>query len=80
MGGVDAIIFTAGIGENSDVIRQKVLAGLEFMGVYFDPDLNHVRGEEGYISFPYSPVKVLVIPTNEEVMIARDTMRVAKLN
>ncbi|KAA0965151.1 acetate kinase [Sporosarcina sp. ANT_H38] len=79
MGGVDAIIFTAGIGENSNVIREKVLKGLEFMGVYFDPDLNDIRGKEIHISFPYSPVKVLVIPTNEEVMIARDTMRVAKL-
>jgi len=79
MGGVDAIIFTAGIGENSDVIREKVLGGLEFMGVYCDPDLNNIRGEEVYISHPYSPVKVLVIPTNEEVMLARDTMRVAAL-
>ncbi|MFS0574860.1 acetate kinase [Sporosarcina sp. 179-K 3D1 HS] len=79
MGGVDAIIFTAGIGENSTVIRHKVMQGLEFMGVYFDPDLNNIRGREGYISFPYSPVKVLVIPTNEEVMIARDTVRVAGL-
>lgn len=79
MGGVDAIIFTAGIGENSDVIRKKVLEGLEFMGVYVDPDLNTIKGKEVHISFPYSPVKVLVIPTNEEVMIARDTMRVAGL-
>ncbi|WP_342505439.1 acetate kinase [Sporosarcina sp. FSL K6-2383] len=79
MGGVDAIIFTAGIGENSDVIRRKVLEGLEFMGVYFDPDLNNIRGKEVYISFPHSPVKVLVIPTNEEIMIARDTIRVAGL-
>lgn len=79
MGGVDAIIFTAGIGENSDVIRAKVLEGLEFMGVYFDPDLNNVRGKEVYISHPYSPVKVLVIPTDEEVMIARDTVRVSGL-
>ncbi len=79
MGGVDAIIFTAGIGENSDLVREKVLQGLEFMGVYFDPDLNHVRGKEIYISHPYSPVKVLVIPTDEEVMLARDTVRVAGL-
>lgn len=79
MGGVDAIIFTAGIGENSDTIREKVVEGLEFMGVYFDPDLNHVRGEEVYISHPHSPVKILVIPTNEEVMLARDTVRVAGL-
>lgn len=79
MGGVDAIIFTAGIGENSDVIREKVVQGLEFMGVYFDPDLNHIRGEEVYISHPHSPVKLLVIPTDEEVMLARDTVRVAGL-
>ena len=79
MGGVDAIIFTAGIGENSSVIREKVLSGLEFMGVYFDPDLNDIMGMEVSISYPYSPVKVLVIPTDEEVMIARDTVRVVGL-
>ncbi|WP_449621484.1 acetate kinase [Robertmurraya sp. Marseille-Q9965] len=75
MYGVDAIIFTAGIGENSSAIRERVLRGLEFMGVYFDPALNEVHGEEAFISFPHSPVKVLVIPTNEEVMIARDVVR-----
>jgi acetate kinase len=79
MNGVDAIIFTAGIGENSDVIRKKVLAGLQFMGVYMDPDLNKIRGKEAFISYPHSPVKVLVIPTNEEVMIARDTVRLANI-
>lgn len=79
MCGVDAIIFTAGIGENSDVVRAKVLRGLEFMGVYWDPALNKVRGKEAFISYPHSPVKVLVIPTNEEVMIARDVMRLANL-
>jgi acetate kinase len=78
MSGVDAIIFTAGIGENSSEIRERVLKGLEFMGVYWDPSLNKVRGEETYISYPHSPVKVLVIPTNEEVMIARDVFRLAK--
>ncbi|GAA0333088.1 acetate kinase [Bacillus carboniphilus] len=75
MYGVDAIIFTAGIGENSDVIRERVLKGLEFMGVYWDPALNKVRGKEAFISYPHSPVKVLIIPTNEEVMIARDVQR-----
>ncbi|ACJ32864.1 acetate kinase [Anoxybacillus flavithermus] len=79
MCGVDAIIFTAGIGENSDIVRAKVLRGLEFMGVYWDPALNKVRGKEAFISYPHSPVKVLVIPTNEEVMIARDVMRLANL-
>lgn len=77
MGGVDAIIFTAGIGENSDVVRARVLQGLEFMGVYWDQDLNKIRGKEAFINQPQSPVKVIVIPTNEEVMIARDTERLA---
>jgi acetate kinase len=77
MAGIDAIIFTAGIGENSTAVRERVLRGLEFMGVYWDPALNQVRGKEAFISYPHSPVKVIVIPTNEEVMIARDTMRFA---
>lgn len=77
MAGIDAIIFTAGIGENSTAVRERVLRGLEFMGVYWDPTLNQVRGKEAFISYPHSPVKVIVIPTNEEVMIARDTMRIA---
>ncbi|KZE64577.1 acetate kinase [Fictibacillus phosphorivorans] len=76
MAGIDAIIFTAGIGENSTAVRERVLRGLEFMGVYWDPTLNQVRGKEAFISYPHSPVKVIVIPTNEEVMIARDTMRI----
>ncbi|VEF47293.1 acetate kinase [Bacillus freudenreichii] len=76
MSGVDAIIFTAGIGENSSFIRSKVLKGLQFMGVYWDPDLNKVIGKEAFLNYSYSPVKVLVIPTNEEIMIARDVMRV----
>lgn len=74
MSGVDAIIFTAGVGENSITIREKVLTGLEFMGIYWDPKLNQVRGKEAFVNYPHSPVKVIVIPTNEEVMIARDTV------
>ncbi|QTN00082.1 acetate/propionate family kinase [Sediminibacillus dalangtanensis] len=77
MHGVDAIIFTAGVGENSTEIRERVLKGLEFMGVYWDPSLNNIRGKEAFINYPHSPVKVIVIPTNEEVMIARDTVRLA---
>ncbi len=77
MYGVDAIIFTAGIGENSQAIRARVLQGLEFMGVYWDPALNKTRGEEAFINYPHSPVKVIVIPTNEEVMIARDVVKLA---
>ncbi|MEI4799943.1 acetate kinase [Bacillus sp. NPDC077411] len=79
MKGVDAIIFTAGIGENSALIRERVLEGLEFMGVYFDPKRNNIRGEEAFISFPHSPVKVIVIPTDEEVMIARDVVRLGNI-
>ncbi|MBP1968898.1 acetate kinase [Virgibacillus natechei] len=77
MSGVDAIVFTAGVGENSITIREKVLKGMEFMGVYWDPKLNEVRGKEQFINYPHSPVKVIVIPTNEEVMIARDTLRLS---
>ncbi|MED1466907.1 acetate kinase [Bacillus salipaludis] len=77
MKGLDAIIFTAGIGENSNLIRARVLEGLEFMGVYWDPGLNQVSGRETVVSYQHSPVKVLVIPTNEEIMIARDTSRLA---
>lgn len=80
MNGVDAIIFTAGVGENSDVIRERILRGLEFMGVYWDPSLNNgARGKELFINYPHSPVKVIIIPTNEELVIARDTVRVANL-
>ena len=79
MKGVDAIIFTAGIGENSALIRERVLEGLEFMGVYFDPKRNDIRGEEAFINFPHSPVKIIVIPTDEEVMIARDVVRIGNI-
>jgi acetate kinase len=79
MSGVDAIIFTAGIGENDIATRARVLRGLEFMGVYWDSTLNNVRGQEAFISYPHSPVKVIVIPTNEEVMIARDVLRLAAM-
>ena len=77
MGGVDGIIFTAGIGENSQTIRGRILEGLEFMGVYWDKDLNRTSGKEVFINAPYSPVKVMVIPTNEEIMIVRDTVKIA---
>ncbi|RLL47852.1 acetate kinase [Oceanobacillus piezotolerans] len=80
MSGVDAIIFTAGVGENSAFMREKILHGLEFMGVYWDPKRNNEAvGKETFINYPHSPVKVIVIPTNEEVMIARDTVRLSSL-
>ena len=73
MGGVDIICFTAGIGENNDVLRAKVIEGLEFMGAELDPEKNKGRGEK-VISKDGSKVTVCVIPTNEEIMIARDTL------
>ncbi|HLR23253.1 MAG TPA: acetate kinase [Pseudogracilibacillus sp.] len=76
MAGVDAIIFTAGVGENSKIIRAKILKGLEFMGVYWDPLLNERAKGEATLTYPHSPVKVMVVPTDEELMIARDMMRI----
>ena len=73
MGGVDAIIFTAGVGENSAGQRLDIAGGLEFMGVKMDAEANKVRGKETVISAADSKVKVLLIPTNEELMIALDT-------
>ena len=73
MGGVDAIIFTAGVGENGPDTRANVMAGLEFMGAKLDPEKNNTRGKEVDIAADDSKVRVLVIPTNEELMIAVDT-------
>lgn len=75
MGGVDAIIFTGGIGENDASVREAVCAEMEFMGVKMDNALNaKIRGEEKLLSTPDSRVQVWVLPTNEELLIARDTM------
>ena len=74
MGGVDAVIFTAGIGENGYELREGVLTDMEFLGIIFDKEKNKVRGKETEISTSDSKVKVLVIPTNEEIVIARDTL------
>ena len=78
MGGVDAIIFTAGVGENSASQRLDIASGLEFMGVKMDAEANNVRGKEAVISAADSKVKVLLIPTNEELMIAMDTASIVK--
>jgi acetate kinase len=78
MGGVDAIIFTAGVGENSVSQRLDIASGLEFMGVKMDAEANNVRGKEAVISAADSTVKVLLIPTNEELMIAMDTAAIVK--
>ncbi len=77
-GKIHAVIFTAGIGENSPETREEVCRGLEFMGVHVDPAKNKIRGKEAVVSTDDSPVKVMVIPTNEELMIAMETARLAK--
>ena len=73
MGGVDAIVFTAGIGENNGEYRKAMIAGLEFMGIGIDDEKNSIRGCEVDVSSADAKVKTLVIPTNEELMIALDT-------
>ena len=78
MKGIDYIIFTGGIGENQINIRKGICEKLEFMGVKLDLDENNMRGEKKVISTPDSKVKVYVIPTNEELMIAKETMRLVK--
>ena len=78
MGGVDAIIFTAGVGENSASQRMAIASDLEFMGVKMDAEANNTRGKEAVISAADSKVKVLLIPTNEELMIAMDTAAIVK--
>ncbi len=75
MGGIDAIVFTGGIGENQINIRKGVCEQLKFMGVKLDIDANNVRSEEKLISTSDSKIRVYVIPTNEELMIARETKR-----
>lgn len=78
MNGVDAIAFTAGVGENDKVTRKDVCKYLGYLGVEIDDAANDIRGEERLISTPNSKVKVFLIPTNEELAIARETLRLAK--
>ena len=78
MGGVDAIIFTAGVGENGPDTRANVVSGLEYMGVKLDAEKNNTRGKEVDVATDDSKVRVLVIPTNEELMIAMDTAAIVK--
>jgi len=75
MGGVDVLVFTAGIGENNPKMRAEILDGLDFMGIKIDEEKNLVRGKEADISAADAKVKTLVIPTNEELMIALDTKK-----
>jgi len=78
MNGVDLIVFTGGIGENNIRLRRRVCENLTYLGVKFDYDANVVRGQDTLISLPDSKVKVAVITTNEELMIARDTMHIVQ--
>ncbi len=76
--GVDAVIFTAGIGENNDIVRKGILEGMDYMGIQVDWEKNKVKGKELDISAPDAKVRTLVIPTNEELAIARETMKLIK--
>ena len=78
MGGIDVIVFTAGIGENSSITRKEILKGLEFFGLELNEENNEIRGKIQEISTEDSRVKVYVVPTNEELMIARDTAKLVK--
>ena len=78
MGGVDVIAFAGGVGENDALVRRASLKGIEFLGIKVDDELNNTRGKEAIISAPDSKVTVMVVPTNEELMIARDTYEICK--
>ena len=78
MNGVDAIVFTAGIGENDAACRSKVCKSLTYLGAEIDEELNKCRGVERIITTPESKVKLLVVPTNEELAIARETLALVK--
>ena len=78
MNGVDAVVFTAGVGENGIDMRADIMANMDFLGMKLDEEANKVRGKERVISTEDSKVKMLLIPTNEELMIARDTLELVK--
>ncbi|WP_434796962.1 acetate/propionate family kinase [Terrisporobacter vanillatitrophus] len=78
MNGVDAVVFTAGVGENGIEIRESIASNMEFLGMKLDKEANKVRGKERVISTEDSAVKILLVPTNEELMIARDTLALVK--
>lgn len=74
LGGLDAMVFTAGVGENSSTVRAQICEGLECFGIKLDPEKNKLRGDARFINDKASNVKIMVIPTNEELMIAKDTL------
>lgn len=78
MGGIDVLTFTAGIGEKGPISREAICEQLEFLGVKIDKEKNKIRGEEAELSSSDSKVKIYTIPTNEELMIARETLKLVK--
>jgi acetate kinase len=74
----EMIVFTAGLGENDGKIRTMIMSDMDFLGIKLDEEANSLRGEEKIISTPDSKVKVMVVPTNEELMIARETYALIK--
>jgi len=81
LGGLDILVFTGGVGENSPDVRRMSCAGLEFLGIRIDEEKNLAhKGEIGAVSADDSPVKVMVVPTNEELVIARETERIVRLS
>jgi len=78
LNGADAVVFTAGIGENSASIRKRILTGLDGIGIKIDEEKNKIRGQEIDISTPDAKVRVFVIPTNEELAIARETKEIVE--
>ncbi len=75
MGGIDVLTFTAGVGEKGPMSRKAICEQLEFLGVKIDEEKNQIRGEEAEISASDSRVKIYIVPTNEELMIARETLK-----
>jgi acetate kinase len=78
MGGIDVLVFSGGVGERSPIVREKICDGLEFLGIYLDKAANESPEVEKRISRADSPVEVLVIPTDEEIVIARDTYNIVR--
>lgn len=78
MGGIDVLTFTAGVGEKGPISRKAICEQLEFLGVKIDDEKNKIRGEEAELSASDSRVKIYTIPTNEELMIARETLKLVK--
>ncbi len=78
MGGIDVLTFTAGVGEKGPISRKAICEQLEFLGIKIDDEKNKIRGEEAELSAEDSKVKIYTIPTNEELMIARETLKLIK--